>query len=223
MKKLLLFVPYVFCFCLCFYGFLFTAWATDITPVVNGIQKKYGSITDFHSSFTQETAIKNPKKKIISSGKVWFKKPSMMRWEYKTPWKDVIVSDGTTVRYLDSRENQITETSLDDIQANQFGHYTLISVLRDLDQLFEISKGSASPDKDGNTLIVLKPKENQDQSKEVMIAANPETFSVEKIIITDVFGTITTISFGPAQINNDISDSLFVLAKPKGVKTVTFR
>ncbi len=222
MRKLSLLVPYVLCFCIHFCVSFSVAQTTDVSLVVDGIQKKYGAVNDFHSTFTQETTVRNPAKEIISSGKVWFKRPAMMRWEYETPWKDIVVSDGSTVRYLDSRENQITETSLEDTRTNQFDHYAFVSVLRDLDRLFDISRGSAGPDKNGNTLLVLKPKQTLDQSKEVTIAVDPETFSVEKIIITDIFGTTTVISLGPAQINKNLSDSLFVLAEPQGAKTVTF-
>ena len=57
---------------------LFTAQPAktqDPSAVVSGIQKKYASINDLSSPFTQVTLIKDLDEKIASSGKVWFKNP----------------------------------------------------------------------------------------------------------------------------------------------------
>lgn len=193
----------------------------DTAAIVSGIQKKYASINDLNSTFTQETRIKDLGEKIVSSGKVWFKKPAMMKWQYEEPWKDTIVSDGKKVWYLDSRENQVTETELDSVWADSLGSYTVISILEDLDRLFDVRLGAGSTDEQGNILLDLKQKK-QEQSKQVTIAVDPKTYMLRKIIIEDIFGNTTIIALGIEEINLDIPDSFFTFRKPKGAKTVTF-
>lgn len=203
---------------------LFTAHQAktqDTTAVVSNIQKKYASINDLSSTFTQETRIKDLEEKIASSGKVWFKKPGMMKWQYEEPWKDTIVSDGKKVWYFDSQENQVAETEFDSVWAGSLGSYTVISILEDLDRLFDVRPGAGSADERGNILLDLKQK-NQEQSKQVTIAIDPKTYALTKIIIVDLFGNTTVIKLGTAEVNLGIPDSFFSFKKPKGAGTVTF-
>ena len=203
---------------------LFTAHparAQDTAAIVSSIQKKYASINDLNSKFTQETRIKDLEEKILSSGKVWFKKPAMMKWQYEEPWKDTIASDGKKVWYFDSRENQVAETEIDSVWAGSLGSYTVISILEDLDRLFDVRLGAGSTDKQGNILLDLKQK-NQEQAKQVTIAVDPKTYTLRRIIISDLFGNTTVIKLGTAEVNLGIPDSFFTFRKPEGAGTVTF-
>ena len=203
---------------------LFTAHPArtqDPNAVVSGIQKKYASINDLSSPFTQVTRIKDLDEKIASSGKVWFKKPGMMKWQYEEPWKDTIASEGKKVWYFDSRENQVTEMKLESVWADSLGSYTVISILEDIDRFFDVRAGAEGTDKQGNILLDLKQK-GQEQSKQVMIAVDPKTYMLRKIIIGDVFGNTTIIELGTAEVNLGIPDSFFTFRKPEGAGTVTF-
>ena len=193
----------------------------DATAVVSGIQKKYASINDLSSTFTQVTQIKDLDEKISSSGKVWFKKPAMMKWQYEKPWKDTIVSDGKKVWYFDSQEDQVVETEFESVWAGSLGSYTVISILEDLDRLFDVRPGAGSADERGNVLLDLKQK-NREQSKQVTIAVDPKSYMLREIIIGDIFGNTTVIKLGTAEINSGIPDSFFAFKKPKGAGTVTF-
>ena len=193
----------------------------DTAVVVSGIRKKYAPINDLVSPFTQVTRIKDLDEKIASAGRVWFKKPGMMKWQYEKPWKDAIVSDGKKVWYFDSRENQVTETELESVWADSLGSYTVISMLEDLDRLFDVRPGAGSTDGRGNILLDLKQK-NRERSKQVTIAVDPRTYTLREIIIGDVFGNTTVIRLGDAEVNLGTPDSFFAFRKPKGASTVTF-
>ena len=193
----------------------------DASAVVSGIQKKYASINNLNSPFTQETHIKDLGEKITSSGKVWFKKPAMMKWQYEEPWKDAIVSDGKKVWYFDSRENQVTEMELESVWADSLGSYTVISMLEDLDHLFDVRLGAGSMDRRGDILLDLKQK-SQEQSKQITIAVDFKTYMLREIIIGDIFGNTTVIKLGAPEVNLNIPDSFFTFRKPEGAGTVTF-
>ena len=203
---------------------LFTAQPArtqDAAAVVSGIQKKYASITDLKSSFTQEIRTKDRDEKISSSGKVWFKKPGMMKWQYEEPWKDTIVSDGKKVWHFYSQENQVVETEFDSVWAGSLGSYTVISILEELDRLFDVRIGAGSKDERGNILLDLRQKEHK-QAKQVTIAVDPKTYTLRRIIIGDLFGNTTIIELGAAEVNLGTPDSFFTFRKPEGTETVTF-
>lgn len=198
-----------------------TAEAGDVPAFVKSVQKKYSSINDFSSPFIQETLVASMEEKVLSSGNVWFKKPAMMKWEYKKPWKDQIVSDGKKVWHFSSRENQVTETSLDE-SWNTLGSHTLLSIMADLESLFDVSRSEKSPGEEGNVILELRQKKRRDDSRKVSIAVSPRTLLLKKIIIEDAFGNTTIIKLGAAKLNRGLPDSLFTFVKPEGARTVTF-
>ncbi len=189
--------------------------------VITAIQEKYSSVNNLSFPFAQETQLKDLEEKITSSGKVWFKKPAMMKWQYEEPWKDTVVSDGKKLRYYDSRENQVTEVEIGSVWGDSFGSYIIISILEDLESVFEVRSGKRNTDREGNILLDSKQK-NQENSKQVTIAVTPRTYMLRKIITTDTFGNTTIIKLGAAEVNMDIPDSFFTFRKPAGATTVTF-
>ena len=62
---------------------------------------------NFKANFTQK--ITNPKKKTIDySGKVRFSTPSLMKWEYSSPTKKEVCTDGKELRVVDHDLEQIS-------------------------------------------------------------------------------------------------------------------
>ena len=197
------------------------AGTRDASAVSGAIQKKYASIKDLSFPFTQETLIKELKEKTVYTGRAWFKKPAMMKWQYEQPWKDTIVSDGKKLRYFDSRENQVTEVDIGSVWGNSFGSYTVISILEDVERLFSVRQGTGSTDEQGNILLDSK-QSAQENSKQVTIAVDSETYMLKKIITADVFGNTTVIDLGIPEINTNIPDSFFTFRNPEGASTATF-
>ena len=187
---------------------------------VKGIGERYSAVNDLRCEFTQETRVASMDEKILSSGRAWFKKPAMMRWEYEKPWKDVVVSDGKKVWYLDSRENRVTETALDE-SPNAPGFHAVPSMLEDLDRVFDVRLNPGSPDARGNVLLDLVPRTGR-ETRSVTIAVAPKTHALRKIVVSDVFGNTTVITLLAARENPGVPDSLFRFEKPKGARTATF-
>ena len=192
----------------------------DAAATVKGIRERYAAVNDLRCEFTQETRVASMDEKVLSSGRAWFKKPAMMRWEYEKPWKDVVVSDGKKVWHLDSRENRVTETALDE-SLNALGSYAVPSMLEDLDRVFDVRLNPKSPDAQGNVLLDLGPRTGE-ETRSVTIAVSPKTHALKKIVISDVFGNTTVITLLAARENLGVSDSLFRFEKPKGARTATF-
>ena len=54
------------------------------------------SVTSVHASFVQERRLKALKRPIISTGKLWFKKPRLFRWETGSPAESIAISKNGT-------------------------------------------------------------------------------------------------------------------------------
>ena len=74
--------------------------------IIEKLEKRYAA-ADFSATFFQESTLKAMDITDTATGKVWFKHPGMMRWEYETPEKYAIISDGQTLWIYRPDDNQV--------------------------------------------------------------------------------------------------------------------
>ena len=196
--------------------------AENLDDVVNRLQKKYEGINDFHSDFVQEADVKALGKVQKAYGEVWFKKPGKMRWNYYSPSKDTVVSDGNKLWYYSEQENQVLESTLADISGDT-SSTTLLSGLGKIKELFDVKFVSDKGLKDSKGyLLQLIPKDLDEEELQntVIINVNKSDSLVSTIYLFDPFGNQTKISLLKTEINKKISDKLFKFKSPKGAEVV---
>ena len=74
--------------------------------ILEKLEVRYNT-ADFSADFFQESTLKALDITDTASGKVWFKHPGMMRWEYKTPENYAIISDGKNLWIYRPEDNQV--------------------------------------------------------------------------------------------------------------------
>jgi len=195
---------------------------TELNTVVDKVQKKYESINDFHADFVQEAEVRALKKTQKAFGEVWFKKPGKMRWNYYSPTKDTIVSNGKTLWYYSEQENQVLESTLAELSGDTTST-TLLSGLGKIKELFDVKfvndKGLSI--KDGYLLELIPKDIDEDEIKnKVIINVNKSSSLVDTIYLFDPFGNQTKISLLKTEINKKISDNIFKFSPPKGAEIV---
>jgi len=186
----------------------FSVEQDNLDSVVDGVQKKYEQINNFHAAFIQEAEVKALNKVQKADGEVWFKKPGKMRWNYNTPNKDQVVSDGKTLWFYDEEEKQVIETPLNQVSETQ-STSTLLSGLGNIKELFNASftePGEINPN--GGYLIDLVPKGDEEYNK-VTISVNKKDMMVNTIYLYDPFGNLTKVKLNDIKIDGGVSDSLF--------------
>lgn len=191
-----------------------SSFAWDAAEVISRLQKKYESISSIKADFAQEVTSKGmPAQK--SEGRVWFKKPGKMRWEYRKPAKDIIVSDGETIWLYQPDLNQVIEksaTSTASAMATDF-----LSGIGEIEKEFAVSLSRAEG---GDYLLTLTPKEEEPGMKKLVLSVDRETFIVKKTVLTDYFGNQTAVTFRDIRTNPSLKDSLFRFTPPKGAAVV---
>ena len=80
--------------------------AQNINEVLEKIQYFYENIKNLRADFLQETTFLDGSKE-IRTGKVWIKKPGKFRWEYESPEKFLIVSDGVQIFIYYPEEKEV--------------------------------------------------------------------------------------------------------------------
>ena len=197
--------------------------STQVDFIVDKLQKKYEGINDFHADFVQEAEVRALNKTQKAFGEVWFKKPGKMRWNYYSPTKDTIVSDGNNLWYYIEQENQVLESSLKDLNGGDTTSTTLLSGLGKIKELFTVRliTDPALQTKSGYLLELIPKDVDEDEIKnKVLISVNKSDSLVNTIYLFDPFGNQTKVSLLKTQVNKKISDKIFNFKTPKGAEIV---
>jgi len=187
--------------------------AGDPGPLAAGVQGFYMEKADFAAEFTQEIERPNlPDRPLKKRGRVFFKKPGLMRWDYLEPDKVYYISDGEVLW------NYIPESAL--AYKLLVKDSELFYALRflygegDLEKDFHVSAGEPE---DGLSRLILKPRKDEQTFKEVHLLADPKTFEIKGTIVIDPAGNasrirFTKLSYSPLKTKN------FDFKAPKGVR-----
>ncbi len=178
--------------------------------IVSKLQQKYETISTIEADFVQEATSKAMKRSDTSEGRVYFKKPGKMRWEYRKPLQDLIVSNGKTIWVYQPDLAQAIEKPFDagaSVLATDF-----LSGIGDLKKNFKVKVAD-------NGTITLVPKDPGENIRKITLSLDPGGL-VRKTTIDDAFGNETSITFKNLKTNTELKDSLFEFKPPKGVTIV---
>jgi len=188
----------------------------DVDTLIAGIERRYTG-TGFTARFDQESTLKAMDITDTASGGVWFRRPEMMRWEYETPERQVIVSDGITLWIYRPEDNQVM---IGDASA-YFGDgkgASFLSDIRLVKKKFEVQiLDSQSPE---FYSVKLTPREKSHDLASVHLTVDKRTFDIAQVVTTNVYGDETRIQFNTFKYNQDLGASLFFFDIPKGVDVI---
>ena len=183
------------------------------------VQHFYGQTEDFQAGFLQSYTDVAAGQTKQSRGRVYFKKPGMMRWDYYDPRDDdrrdrVLVSDGSMFWIYEFEYQQVFRQCLGDSQ--------LPTALRflmgqgDLLEEFEVELADESTAQ--SPVLELTPKEPTSAYRMLRFELDPETYQVSKTTIFDPYGNTNAIDFRGIRVNRNLSASSFEFEVPEGAR-----
>jgi outer membrane lipoprotein-sorting protein len=162
------------------------------------------------SDFVQEKEIGVISEKVVSSGRLHFKKPNRIRWEYLEPFPYLVIIQNGRMAVRDGKETNRLDLSsgtffaefnalmLDCLQGRVFG-----SAAYDV-SLFETDHGF------GAVIRPLKPALARHFS-EITLAFDKTVTAVTGLSLKEKGGDVTTIHLKHTSINAPVDDGLFHL------------
>jgi outer membrane lipoprotein carrier protein len=221
-----------------------TTNALTLDEVVDRVQEGYERTGNFQADFIQTSFLKTIKKKQVSKGRVFIKKPGMMRWEYKEPEAQFIISDGKVMWFYVPADKQVMISNAGSA-ADSHALNIFLSGSGRLRDIFKIEFGDENPPippfeppppspplkggekgevKGGGLeqyLLRLIPKKSQPNMTKLVIGVNKEDFKIETSIVYDIYGNQTIVNFSNIEMNKGLPEDLFHFEAPKGVRVVT--
>jgi outer membrane lipoprotein carrier protein len=161
-------------------------------------------LTSLSGSFTQEVRDKNGRVTRTSAGTFAIARPGKFRFIYEKPYKQTIVSDGTTVWLHDEDLNQVTVRSIGDSLSEQ-----PLSLLLDPQSAEKVFDVKAAPGQGS-----VKTKKADAAVSELAISlvnAQPS-----ELIWRDALQNVNTLRFAQLNRNANVEAASFTFAIPKG-------
>jgi outer membrane lipoprotein carrier protein len=197
-------------------------WAQSLDDVVNGVEATYGKIQDLKADFSQTAHNKSLGQDIKAEGVVYLKKGGKMRWDYKTPAPQQIVSDGKSLWVYTPELNQVNKGEAPKALAGPAGSFLAgLGKVRD-EFTVRFLNPASKLDAQGRPVLDLTPKAPTPLLTRLVLAVDPKDWIVRQAVIYDQLQNTVTMTFSKPSINSGLADTLFVFTPPKGAAVVPF-
>jgi len=189
-----------------------------VGDIAQKLQSTYEKTKDLKADFVQEATIKSIKKTEREEGKVFFKNPKNMLWEYTKPQgKKLVINSQKAWLYL-AKEKVVYTQKSESIFQSKFliNFFAGAGKLKD-DFTIKYAEPKAY-DKNGNYLLMLIPREKTAACNSVMLTVDKNNFYILQVSFDDVMGNSTTLKFSNIFINTGVAQKMFQFQPPAGVQ-----
>jgi len=194
---------------------LATLWLlAPITAGADPVSDYFAGLKTFEADFTQRVVDSSGEVVQEAAGKVWISKPGRFRWDYRTPYPQLIVADGERLWNYDADLEQASITPISDTLANTPA--MLLSGVRPLSEVMDTTP--LDDDSEGLDWYRLDPRDHDAAVEAVRIGFRHGQLAV--IEVRDGFGNQTRIRFTGVRLNQPIDPALFRLDLPPGTDVI---
>ena len=196
------------------------ALAQTLDEVVAGVEATYGRINDLKAEFTQVSHNKSLGQDIKAEGTVSLKKGGKLRWDYKSPSPQQIVSDGVNFWVYTPELNQVNKGEAPKALAGPAGSFLAgLGKLRD-EFSVRFFNPAAKVDGAGRPVLDLTPKNPTPLLTRLVLTVDPKDYIVRQAVLYDQLANTVTMTFTKVVPNSGLPDSLFTFVPPKGAAVV---
>jgi len=173
----------------------------------------FDGVTYLSAEFSQIQYNQNLDQLQVMSGTFVLKRPDLFRWEYKTPFEQLIVSDGKRLWVYDPDLMQVIVKKIDGSLADS--PMLIMSSPEAVEQEFDVIEIGTIDD---DVWLELLPKKEDAQYKSVRISFANDTLHIMELV--DSLGGVMRLEFSNIEKNALIQDRLFQFVPPQGVDVV---
>lgn len=197
--------------------------------IAKRLQARYDKAGSISFNFIQNTSGEMTGRPRRGAGRAAFVKlenKSHMRWDYTSPDKQVLVSDGELFSMYFAKLQQMIVTRTDTLDANlTYSFFTGKGILeRDFDIRPADQAFSAASDADFK-VIKLIPKTTQSQVQDIHLWVTTASL-IRRINIRDHFGTVTVLNLSDIEVDGLIGKNpqelltFFSFVPPEGTEII---
>jgi len=184
--------------------------------VITRLKSTYSDIKDLTADFTQKSIIIGFGEKVYK-GRMYLKKPKMVRWDYSNPAKqNIFIKDEKVILYMPEEKQAIVQNLTNHPDAEPA--MGLLSNIETWEEQFTVTGGDVI----GNVInLTLLPKSMLLFDK-ALVEVDKETFYISKLTLFEKSGNMVSFNFSGIKTNSSLRDKLFDFRIPKGVEVLEY-
>jgi len=183
--------------------------------IMDRLEKRYAG-ENFSAAFFQESRLAALNIADTAEGEAWFMHPGKMRWEYQSPDRHIIITDGETLWIHRPGENQVVKGDA----ATYFGDGKgagFLANFRLVTEAFDVRLEGQTED---HWRLKLVPYETHYELSAIYLHVNKLTTHIEHVITENVHNDTTVISFENLRFEPEMDPSLFEFTIPEGTDVI---
>ncbi|HHJ34787.1 MAG TPA: outer membrane lipoprotein chaperone LolA [Gammaproteobacteria bacterium] len=190
---------------------VFAVAETDTTSIGEGYLKKFLQKTQTLKARFQQT-LRTHDGEVLqqTEGTFYLSRPGKFRWDYRTPYEQIIVSDGERIWIYDVDLQQVTVQRQDvSLPASP------MALLEDSSKLYANFNVTPLDEREGVYRLKLESKTSDTDFAEIVVGLDKE--GLRFMQLHDQFEQVTDIVFSDISTNTKLSEDIFEFIPPEGV------
>ncbi|MEW5850662.1 MAG: outer membrane lipoprotein carrier protein LolA [Myxococcota bacterium] len=182
-----------------------------VNEIVSGVQKLYDGTRDFSASFEQEYVMAALGRSHKSRGKVAYRRPGKIRFDYVEPAAKTFAVDGGTlwVHQVDDKQVLVDRCfKADGLTAS----LVFLGGGGRISDQFDVTLGTGD---DQHHALVLKPRTPQGMFKSITLWVDKKTLEVHRTDVEDQSGNPNRFFFSDVRRNKGVKDEQVTFTPPK--------
>lgn len=185
------------------------------------VQERYRAVKSYSAEFLQSSFLSALEVSEASSGSLKFAKPGRMRWEYRTPDKQLFITDADTLWLYQEEDKQVLIDKFSTAFISDLPVSFLVG-LGDLKRDFTPLK--VCENADGIVLELLPKGKDKEQGLErLKLLVSPSSYLPTGASIVDLSGNTTSFLFTAIKTDLALNDETFKARFPSGVDIIDRR
>jgi len=189
-----------------------------IEDIVQKLQMSYETTKDLSADFIQEINVKSIARTEIEEGKVFFKNPQNMLWNYTKPsGKKLVIRRNTAWLYLPQEKVAYRQNAGSIFQSRLLIDFFAGAGKLNSDFIITYARPNAV-NEEGNYLLILTPRRKNTSFNVLKLTIDKKKFHIVRLSFDDAFGNSTVLKFSGIQFNAGLAEKLFQFKPPAGVQ-----
>lgn len=196
----------------------------EVREVVKQLQARYEKTKDLQADFSQKTKIEGFERPVMSSGKVYIKKPGRLRWDYLDPASEQIYVNHDDVKMYVPEHKQVLVGKLTQMAASK-APLELLQGAAKLNESFDVEPTTGTARGAGGIpLVTLTPKDKRNDASQnlqkIVLEVFPKTYYIRTVSLYEISGNVAVFEFSNLKPNVGLGNEVFDFQTPPDTEVV---
>ena len=196
----------------------------EVREVVKQLQARYEKTKDLQADFSQKTKIEGFERPVMSSGKVYIKKPGRLRWDDLDPASEQIYVNHDDVKMYVPEHKQVLVGKLTQMAASK-APLELLQGAAKLNESFDAEPTTGTARGAGGIpLVTLTPKDKRNDAaqnlQKIVLEVFPKTYYIRTVSLYEISGNVAVFEFSNLKPNVGLGNEVFDFQTPPDTEVV---